>query len=94
MKKIILLSLICLPVFTNAINPQSLNDSENCKLRGFNILAYGSYFKYAFDTRLKEFGAMKSTDFDEDGCINDSNLYGGVVTADFSQKKIKLSVII
>ncbi len=90
MKKIILLGLICLPIAGFADTNEYTKKLTDCKLRGFNILAYDSYFKYAFDTKLKEFGAMKSTDFDEDGCINDSNLYEGIVTAEFSQKKNKI----
>lgn len=65
MKKFIFLSLIFLPVFSIANTPQPLNYNENCKLRGFNLLAYDANFKEAFDLKLMKFGAMKSTDFDE-----------------------------
>lgn len=45
MKKIIFLSLICIPVFAIANTPQPLNYNENCKLRGFNLLAYDAILK-------------------------------------------------
>ncbi|ENR2979746.1 hypothetical protein ACEVBE_000002 [Acinetobacter nosocomialis] len=89
MKKFIFLSLICFPLLANADTPQPLNYNENCKLRGFNLLAYDANFKEAFDSKLMKFGAMRSTDFDEDGCIGENNLINGVLTAEFRQNKNK-----
>ncbi|MFV5145405.1 hypothetical protein ACNKGR_18935 [Acinetobacter baumannii] len=70
MKKIILLSLFCLPVFALANTSQPLNYHDKCKLRGFNLPAYDANFKEAFDFKINEIWTMKSTDFDKDGCIN------------------------
>ncbi|MCG9524847.1 hypothetical protein MCL33_19270, partial [Acinetobacter pittii] len=89
MKRLLFLCLICLPVFSIANTSQPLNYNENCKLRGFNLLAYDANFKEAFDSKLMKFGAMRSTDFDEDGCIAENNLINGVLTAEFSQNKNK-----
>ncbi|SSS46143.1 Uncharacterised protein [Acinetobacter baumannii] len=89
MKKIIFLSLICFPVFAIANTSQPLNYHDKCKLRGFNLLAYDANFKEAFDSKLMKFGAMKSTDFDKDGCINENNLINGILTAEFLQNKNK-----
>ena len=44
-EKIVLLGLICLPVLTIANTTPSIKTSEDCKLRGFNLLAYDANFK-------------------------------------------------
>ncbi|HGF9356013.1 TPA: hypothetical protein ACJES8_002295, partial [Acinetobacter baumannii] len=90
MKKIVLLGLICLPVLTIANTTPSIKTSEDCKLRGFNLLAYDANFKGAFDFKLMEFGGMKSTDFDVDSCIGKNNVANGILTAEYAQNKNKI----